>query len=146
MNFTDKHYNRLQKLEKKLQEHYDNYISVDDETYITRKERYELDELRYRQNLKQTHGIRLQGLNKHYYARQIAEFIDWIEQNGTNNAFAEEIDSVHLVNTTYYGVKITIRFKDTSEEDYKTFIDTKTMISFIEGHNFCKNNIDKNLR
>jgi rhamnogalacturonyl hydrolase YesR len=141
MNFTDKHYNRLQKLENKLEKHYDNYVSIDDETYITRKERYELDELRYRQNLKQTHGIRLQGVNKYYLAREIAEFIDWIEQNGTHNAYAEEIDSVHLVNNTHYGPKITIRFKDTSEEDYKNFEDVKSMISFIEGHNYCKNNI-----
>ena len=141
MNFTDKHYNRLQKLEKKLQEHYDNYISVDDETYITRKERYELDELRYRQNLKQTHGIRLQGNNKYYLASQIAEFINWIEQNGTRYFAPSLIDSVHLVNNAHYGPRITIRFKDTYEETYKSFADVKSMFSFIEGHNSCKNNI-----
>ena len=141
MNFTDKHYNRLKKLDNKYLEHHDQKLDFFDESVITHKERIERDDLIYRQNLKQTHGIRLQGKNKYYLGYQIAEFINWIEQNGTKHYSYEEIDEVSIVNNTYYGVNITIRFKDTSKDTYKHFEDVKSMISFIEGHNFCKNNI-----
>ena len=141
MNFTDKHYNRLKKLNWKYQEHYNQKLDFYDESFITHKERIERDDLIYRQNLKQTHGIRLQGKNKYYLGYQIAEFINWVEQNGTKYFAPCLIDSVHLVNNTHYGPNITIRFKDTSEDTYKSFEDVKSMLSFIEGHNFCKNNI-----
>jgi hypothetical protein len=141
MNFTDKHYNRLQKLNDKYLEHHNQKLDFFNESIITHKQRIERDDLILRQNLKQTHGIRLQGNNKYYLASQIAEFINWIEQNGTRYFAPSLIDSVHLVNNAHYGPRITIRFKDTYEETYKSFADVKSMFSFIEGHNSCKNNI-----
>ena len=102
----------------------------------------EIDErhdLNFRKNLKQTYGLRLQGGNKYYYASQIAEFIDWIEQNGYQRYSYEEIKEVRI-GKSHYCHEIKVLLKDGGTDDFKSFNDLKTLLGFIEGFNSCKDN------
>lgn len=112
------------------------------ENITPRLNEQEIDErhdLNFRKNLKQTYGLRLQGGNKYYYASQIAEFIDWIEQNGYQRYSYEEIKEVRI-GKSHYCHEIKVLLKDGGTDDFKSFNDLKTLLGFIEGFNSCKDN------
>lgn len=106
---------------------------------LTHEEKEKRHELTFRKNLKQTYGLRLQGDNKYYYAYQIAEFIDWIEQNGIKQYSYEEIKEVRI-GKSHYCHEIKVLLKDGGTDDFKSFNDLKTLLGFIEGFNSCKDN------
>ena len=131
MEFTQKQNEKLNELNTRRREN-----------ITPRLNEQEIDErhdLNFRKNLKQTHGLRLQGGNKYYYASQIAEFIDWIEKNGYQRYSYEEIEEVR-VGKSHYCHEIKVLLKDGGIDDFKSFNDLKTLLGFIEGFNSCKDN------
>ena len=131
MEFTQKQNEKLNELNTRRREN-----------ITPRLNEQEIDErhdLNFRKNLKQTYGLRLQGGNKYYYASQIAEFIDWIEQNGYQRYSYEEIEEVR-VGKSHYCHEIKVLLKDGGIDDFKSFNDLKTLLGFIEGFNSCKDN------
>ncbi len=104
------------------------------------EQREERHELTFRKNLEKTYGLRLQGDNKYYYAYQIAEFIDWIEQNGIKEYSYEEIKEVRI-GKSFYCHDIDIILKYGGIYEFKRFHNLKSLLSFIEGYNSCKNNL-----
>ena len=104
------------------------------------EQREERHELTFRKNLEKTYGLRLQGDNKYYYAYQIAEFINWIEQNGIKEYSYEEIKEVRI-GKSFYCHDIDIILKYGGIYEFKRFHNLKSLLSFIEGYNSCKNNL-----
>lgn len=136
MEFTQQQNEKLIELNNK---HYDYHHFVNGAEDLTHEEKEKRHDLNFRKNLKQTYGLRLQGGNNYYYASQIAEFIDWIEQNGYQRHSYEEIKEVRI-GKSHYCHEIKVLLKDGGIDDFKFFNDLKTLLSFIEGFNSCKDN------
>jgi len=138
MEFTQKQNDRLNELNDRRRENI-TPISLKKKRgrLLNEQEIDERHELSFRKNLNQTHGLRLQGGNKYYYASQIAEFIDWIEQNGIRQYSYDDIKEVRI-GKSHYCHEINILLKSGGVSDFKRFNDLKTLLGFIEGFNSCK--------
>lgn len=134
MEFTQQQNEKLTYLKNRYYDY--NYKGAED---LTHEEKEKMHQLIFRKNLKQTYGLRLQGDNKYYYGYQIAEFIDWIEQNGTRQYSLEEIKEVRI-GKSFYCHEINIVLKSGGVSDFKRFDNIKSLLSFIEGFNSCKDN------
>lgn len=134
MEFTQQQNEKLRDLNNRYYDYHHNGAEG-----LTDKEKEKRHELTFCKNLKKTYGLRLQGDNKYYYAYQIAEFIDWIEQNGYQRYSYEEIKGVRI-GKSHYCHEIKVLLKDGGTDDFKRFNDLKTLLGFIEGFNSCKDN------
>lgn len=134
MEFTQKQNEKLRDLNNRYYDYYHKGAEG-----LTDAEKEERHNLNFRRNLKQTYGLRLQGDNKYYHASQIAEFIDWIEQNGIRKYSYEEIKEVRI-GKSFYCHEINIVLKSGGISDFKRFDNIKSLLSFIEGFNSCKDN------
>ena len=103
------------------------------------EQREERHELTFRKNLEQTYGLRLQGGDKYYYANQIAEFIEFIENNGSARYTSNEIKEVR-VGKSHYCHEINIFLNSGGVSDFKRFDNLQSLLGFIEGYNLAKNN------
>ena len=102
-------------------------------------ENEERHELTFRKNLEQTYGLRLQGGDKYYYAYQIKEFIEFIENNGSARYTSNEIKEVR-VGKSHYCHEINVVLNSGGVSDFKRFDNLQSLLGFIEGYNSAKNN------
>ena len=94
-------------------------------------ERGDLQFLRNKQNV----NMRLLGNNKYYHASQCQIFIKTIEENGFRGYHEDDIDSVYITSSTYYGASIKARLISGGETDIKSFNENKELLGFIIGYN-----------
>ena len=138
MELTKKQNEKLTELNDRYYEYHHNWGAAGVEP-LTEEEKEERHELTYRKNLEQTYGLRLQGGDKYYYANQIKEFIEFIENNGSARYSSNEIREVR-VGKSFYCHEINIVLNSGGVSDFKRFDNLKSLLSFIEGYNSAKNN------
>ena len=102
-------------------------------------ERGDLQFLRNKQNV----NMRLLGNNKYYHASQCQIFIKTIEENGFRGYHEDDIDSVYITSSTYYGASIKVRLISGGETDIKSFNENKELLGFIIGYNEAVYNFTK---
>ena len=134
MELTIKQNEKLTELNDRYYDYHHNQA-----TPLTDEEKEERHELTFRKNIEQTYGLRLQGNNKYYYAYQIKEFIEFIENNGSARYSSNEIREVR-VGKYFYCHEINIVLNSGGVSDFKRFDNLKSLLSFIEGYNSAKNN------
>ena len=134
MELTKKQNEKLTELNNRYYDYHHNRAAP-----FTDEEKEERHELTYRKNLEQTYGLRLQGNNKYYYAHQIKEFIEFIENNGSARYSSDEIREVR-VGKSFYCHEINIVRNSGGVSDFKRFDNIQSLLSFIEGYNSAKNN------
>ena len=92
------------------------------------------NELLFKRN-KQNVNMRLTGHDKYYYAYQCWDYIKHIRANGFNRYKPEDIESISINNSSYYGANITARLSSGGETHIKAFNDKKELLGFIVGYN-----------
>ena len=92
------------------------------------------NELLFKRN-KQNVNMRLTGHDKYYYAYQCWDYIKHIRANGFNRYKPEDIESISINNSSYYGASIKARLTSSGETNIKTFNDKKELLGFIVGYN-----------
>jgi len=92
------------------------------------------NELLFKRN-KQNINMRLTGYDKYYYAHQCWDYIKYIKANGFNRYKPEDIESISINNSSYYGASIKARLTSSGETNIKTFNDKKELLGFIVGYN-----------
>jgi hypothetical protein len=91
-------------------------------------------ELLFKRN-KQNINMRLTGYDKYYYAYQCWDYTKHIKANGFNRYKPEDIESISINNSSYYGANITARLSSGGETHIKAFNDKKELLGFIVGYN-----------
>ena len=94
-------------------------------------ERNDLQFLRNKENV----NMRLSGNNKYYHADQCQKFIRTIEKHGFRGYHEDDIDSVYITSSPYYGASIKARLISGGETDIKSFNENKELLGFIIGYN-----------
>ena len=102
--------------------------------HFTHEEIIEHNELEFLRN-KQNINMRLDGRNKYYFANQCHEFTKHVLSNGFGRIKAEQIESISIVNSPYYGSSIKARLSSGGETDLKSSDDKNELIGFIIGYN-----------
>ena len=108
--------------------------------HFTSEELQERNELEFKRN-KENVYMRLSGYDKYYYASQCYKFTNHILKGGFNQYKAKDIESISIVNSTYYGASIKARLSSGGETNFKTFNDKKEMLGFIVGYNEAKRGV-----
>ena len=107
---------------------------------LTSEEIQERNELEFKRN-KENVYMRLSGYDKYYYASQCYKFTNHILKGGFNQYKAKDIESISIVNSTYYGASIKARLSSGGETNLKTYNDKKEMLGFIVGYNEAKQGV-----
>ena len=102
-------------------------------------ERNDLQFLRNKENV----NMRLSGNNKYYHADQCQKFIRTIEKYGFRGYHQDDIDSVYITSSPYYGASIKARLISGGETDIKSFNENKELLGFIIGYNEAVYNFTK---
>ena len=102
-------------------------------------ERNDLQFLRNKENV----NMRLSGNNKYYHADQCQIFIKTIEEKGFRGYHEDDIDSVYITSSPYYGASIKARLISGGETDIKSFNENKELLGFIIGYNEAVYNFTK---
>jgi hypothetical protein len=92
------------------------------------------NELLFKRN-KQNVNMRLTGYDKYYYAYQCWDYTKYIRANGFNRYKPEDIESISINNSSYYGASIKARLTSSGETNIKTFNDKQELLGFIVGYN-----------
>jgi len=94
----------------------------------------ELNELEFLRN-KENVDMRLTGKNKYYNAYQCYDFLTHIKTSGYNRYKANDIESVYITSSPYYGAKVAARLNSGGVADLKSFNENKELLNFIIGFN-----------
>ena len=81
------------------------------------QEHNELEFLRNKENV----DMRLTGKNKYYNAYQCYDFLTHIKTSGYNRYKANDIESVYITSSPYYGAKVAARLNSGGIADLKSF-------------------------
>ena len=79
--------------------------------------------------------MRLTGKNKYYNAYQCYDFLTHIKTSGYNRYKANDIESVYITSSPYYGAKVAARLNSGGVADLKSFNENKELLNFIIGFN-----------
>ncbi len=109
---------------------------------FTTEEIHERNDLQFLRN-KENVNMRLSGDNKYYYANQCAMFIRHIEKHGFNGYHEDDIESVYITSSPYYGASANARLISGGETHIKAFNSNKELLGFIIGYNSAVYNCTK---
>jgi len=102
--------------------------------YLTSEEINERGDLIFLRN-KQNVNMRLSGVNKYYNAYQCYDFLTHIKTSGYNRYKSNDIESVYITSSPYYGAKVLARLNSGGVADLKSFNENKELLNFIIGFN-----------
>ena len=102
-------------------------------------ERNDLQFLRNKENV----NMRLSGNNKYYHADQCQIFIKTIEEKGFRGYHQDDIDSVYITSSPYYGASANARLISGGETHIKSFNENKELLGYIIGYNEAVYNFTK---
>ena len=102
--------------------------------HLTSEEIHERADLIFLRN-KENVDMRLTGKNKYYNAYQWFDFLEHIKTSGYNRYKANDIESVYITSSPYYGAKVAARLNSGGVADLKTFNENKELLNFIIGFN-----------
>jgi len=102
--------------------------------HFTSEEIQEHNELEFLRN-KENVDMRLTGKNKYYNAYQCYDFLTHIKTSGYNRYKANDIESVYITSSPYYGAKVAARLNSGGVADLKSFNENKELLNFIIGFN-----------
>ena len=102
--------------------------------HFTSQEIQEHNELEFLRN-KENVNMRLIGKNKYYNAYQCYDFLTHIKTSGYNRYKANDIESVYITSSPYYGAKVAARLNSGGVADLKSFNENKELLNFIIGFN-----------
>jgi len=102
--------------------------------HFTSQEIQEHNDLEFLRN-KENVDMRLTGKNKYYNAYQCYDFLTHIKTSGYNRYKANDIESVYITSSPYYGAKVAARLNSGGVADLKSFNENKELLNFIIGFN-----------
>ena len=109
---------------------------------FTTEEIHERNDLQFLRN-KENVNMRLIGDKKYYHASQCAMFIRTIEKYGFRGYHQDDIDSVYITSSPYYGASANARLISGGETHIKSFNENKELLGFIIGYNEAVYNFTK---
>ena len=101
---------------------------------FTSEELQENNDLIFLRN-KENVNMRLTGINKYYNAFQCYDFLEYVKKSGYGRYKANDIESVYITSSPYYGAKVAARLHSGGVADLKSFNENKELLNFIIGFN-----------